>query len=265
MTKKIGIIVPTLGVRFKYLQQSLMSIRSAGRCHIAVVSPDKSALLSQINLALFDQWIQDPMQGLATAINLGVESLPESIEYFNWLGDDDTLTPKSLTYSSLVMMRNPSIVCVFGKCQYMNDVGDPIWMNKSGRFAVPLLRFGPQLIPQPGSLFLRSAFNAVGGLDPSYKQAFDLDLLIKLSKIGKIQYVPVQLSSFRWHDKSLSVGSRETSVSEAKMIRQINLPSFLRPISQLWEIPLSRLIYFAGVVLTLIDSLTSLSSKKKVS
>jgi len=138
-------------------------------------------------------------------------------------------------------------------------------MNKSGRFAVPLLRFGPQLIPQPGSLFLRSAFNAVGGLDPNYRQAFDLDLLIKLSKIGKIKYIPVQLSSFRWHGESLSVGSRKTSVSEAKMIRQLNLPSFLRPISPLWEIPLSRLIYFTGVFLTGISFLMTLSSKKKVS
>jgi len=265
MTKKIGIIVPTLGVRIEYLQQSLKSIRSAGDCHIAVVSPEKAAFLSQIDRALFDQWVQDPMQGLVTAINLGVESLPKSVQYFNWLGDDDTLTPNSLTRSSLVMMRNSNIVCVFGKCQYMNGVGDPIWMNKSGRFAVPLLQFGPQLIPQPGSLFLRAAFNAVGALDPNYKQAFDLDLLIKLSKIGKIQYIPVQLSSFRWHDESLSVGSRKTSVSEAKMIRQLNLPKFLRPISPLWEIPLSRLTYFAGVVLTGISSLKTLGSKKKVS
>jgi len=265
LTKKIGIIVPTLGARPVLIAQCLKSIRLAGDCHVTIVSPEKAALQSQIDLELFDQWIQDPIQGLATAINLGVESLPESVEYFNWLGDDDTLTPNSLTRSSLVMMSNSNIVCVFGKCQYMNYVGDPIWMNKSGRFAVPLLRFGPQLIPQPGSLFLRSAFNAVGGLDPNYRQAFDLDLLIKLSKIGKIKYIPVQLSSFRWHGESLSVGSRKTSVSEAKMIRQLNLPSFLRPISPLWEIPLSQLIYFTGVFLTGISFLMTLSSKKKVS
>ncbi len=221
--------------------------------------------ISQIKLELFDQWLQDPGQGLALAINSGVEHLPRSVEYFNWLGDDDTLSPNSLIHSAPVMMRNSNIVCVFGKCQYMNAVGDPIWMNKSGRFAVPLLRFGPQLIPQPGSLFLRSAFNAVGGLDPNYKQAFDLDLLIKLSKIGKIQYIPVQLSSFRWHDESLSVGSQKVSISEAKMIRQLSLPKYLRLISPLWEIPLGRLIYFAGVVLTAISLLITLSFKKKVS
>lgn len=134
-------------------------------------------------------------------------------------------------------------------------------MNKSGKFAVPLLRFGPQLIPQPGSLFLRVAFNAVGALDPNYKQAFDLDLLIKLSKIGKIQYIPVQLSSFRWHNESLSVGNRKTSTTEAKLIRQLALPKPIRRISALWEIPLSRLILFAGLILAKLNRLTNLTKQ----
>ena len=252
-SKKIGIIVPTLGTRPDYLQQCLKSIRSSGDCYISVVSPDKVASLSRIDQALFDHWIQDPMQGLATAISLGVKSLPKSVEYFSWLGDDDILAPNSLTHSFLIMAHDSDIVCVFGKCQYMNVVGDPIWMNRSGSFAVALIRFGPQLIPQPGSLFSRAAFNAVGGLNPRYKQAFDLDLFIKLSKIGKIKYTPVQLSSFRWHENSLSVCNRKLSTSEAKAIRQLSLHKFLRPISSLWEYPLSRLIYHGGKAITVLD------------
>ncbi len=253
MLNNIAIIVPTLGTRTALLNQTLKSIRLAGDCHIAIVSPDNATLLSQIDDVLYDQMIQDPMQGLAEAINFGIKSLPESIEFCNWLGDDDILTPNSLKYCSDILEQDSKCVCVFGKCQYINGVGEPIWMNKSSKFAVPLMRFGPQLIPQPGALFRRAAFNAVGGLNAKYKLAFDLDLLIKLSKVGKIRYIPIQLSSFRWHDDSLSVGSRQTSVSEAKMIRQLNLPKFLRPISPLWEIPLSRLIYFAGAVFTKIS------------
>ena len=253
MTKKIGIIVPTLGARPVFLAQCLKSLRSAGDCHIAVVSPDKAALLRHLDQALFDQWIQDPMQGLAEAINTGVKSMPTSVIYFNWLGDDDTLTPDSLSLSSAVLDKNSKCVCVFGKCQYMNKSGEPIWMNKSGKFAVPLLKFGPQLIPQPGSLFRRETFNAVGGLNTDYKFAFDLDLLINLSKVGKILYIPTQLSSFRWHDDSLSVSRRWISVSEAKKIRQLALPKMIQPFSHLWEYPLSYLIYYAGTALTKIE------------
>ena len=247
--------MPTLGTRPALLNQTLKSIRLAGDCHIAIVSPDESTLLSQINDVLSDQWIQDPMLGLAEAINFGVKSLPESIEFCNWLGDDDTLTPNSLKYSSNILEQDSKCVCVFGKCQYMNGAGEPIWMNKSNKFAVPLMKFGPQLIPQPGALFRRAAFNAVGGLNAKYKLAFDLDLLIKLSKVGKIRYIPIQLSSFRWHDESLSVGNRKNSVTEAKLIRQLALPKMIRPFSPLWEFPLSRVIFYAGMVLTRINKL----------
>lgn len=253
MTSKIAIIVPTLGTRPELLNQTLKSIRAAGDCHIAVVSPDKTLLLSQIDGMLFDKWIQDPMRGLAQAINFGVRSLPESVEFFNWLGDDDTLTPNSLAHSSRILEQNSKCVCVFGKCQYINKDDGLIWMNKSGHYAAPLIRFGPQLIPQPGALFRREAFNAVGGLNTKYQLAFDLDLLIKLSRVGKIIYTPHHLASFRWHNESLTVGSRRTSVFEAKIIRQAALPKLIRPISALWEFPLSKLIYYSGMVLTRIE------------
>ena len=250
MEPKVGIVVPTLGTRASLLNQTLKSIRSAGVCHITIVSPNKMDLITEIDLNMFDQWVQDPMQGLAEAINTGVKSMPKSVIYFNWLGDDDTLALDSLKQSSSILDENSKCVCVMGKCQYMNKSGEPIWMNKSGRFGVPLLKFGPQLIPQPGSLFRRETFNTVGGLNTDYKLAFDLDLLIKLSKVGKIQYVPTQLSSFRWHDDSLSVSRRWISVSEAKKIRQLALPKIIQPLSQVWEYPLSYLIYYAGTALT---------------
>jgi hypothetical protein len=108
------------------------------------------------------------------------------------------------------------------------------------------MRFGPQLIPQPGSLFTLNAFRKVGELDSRYKWAFDLDLLLKFSKVGKIQYIPKILSSFRWHDGSLSVGGRKGSVKEASRIRQDNLPTAIRFFSPVWEFFIRYSIYLAG-------------------
>ena len=252
---KIGIVVPTLGSRPEYLLQALTSIRDAGECFIVIVAPTQANVEKILDRKLFDELVEDPMRGLVGAINTGVQALPQQIEYFNWLGDDDTLTPNSLRMSSSPLKDDPEIVCVFGMCQYVNKDGQPIYKNKSGRFAVPLLKFGPQLIPQPGALFRKTSFNKVGGLDPNYKCAFDLDLLLKLKKIGKIHYIPHQLSSFRWHSDSLSVKSRSMSVHEARKIRQKNLPRIVRLFSPAWEFPLGRLIYFAGIVLTRIDKI----------
>ena len=250
----IGIVVPTLGRRPEYLLEALKSIRDAGKCFIVIVAPVQADVGKVIDRSFFDELVEDPMQGLVEAINTGVRALPKQIEYFNWLGDDDTLTPNSLRMSSSPLKDDPEIVCVFGMCQYINQNGQPIYKNKSGRFAVPLLKFGPQLIPQPGALFRRTSFNKVGGLDPTYQCAFDLDLLLKLKKIGKFHYIPNQLSSFRWHSDSLSVRSRRVSVREARKIRQKNLSRFFRLLSPSWELPLEKLIYLAGIVLTKLDA-----------
>ena len=250
----IGIVVPTLGKRPEFLTKALKSIRNSGECYIVIVAPVQAYVDKTIDRRFFDELVEDPMQGLVEAINTGVRALPKQIEYFNWLGDDDTLTPNSLRMSSSPLKDDPEIVCVFGMCQYINQDDQPIYKNKSGRFAVPLLKFGPQLIPQPGALFRRTSFNKVGGLDTTYECAFDLDLLLKLKKIGKIHYIPYQLSSFRWHSDSLSVKSRSVSVREARKIRQKNLSRFFRLLSPSWELPLEKLIYSAGIVLTKIDA-----------
>lgn len=259
MSVNIGIVVPTLGTRFEFLIQTLQSIRAAGNCYVLIIAPNSQNLAKTLDHSLFNELVEDPMQGLVKAINTGVRALPQQIEYFNWLGDDDTLAPNSLRMSSSPLEDDPEIVCVFGMCHYVNKDGQPIYKNKSGRFAVPLLKFGPQLIPQPGAIFRRTSFNKVGGLDPTYECAFDLDLLLKLKKIGKIQYIPYQLSSFRWHSDSLSVRSRSVSVREARKIRQKDLPRFYRLLSPSWELPLEKLIYFAGIVLTKLDAKLNLS------
>ena len=247
---QVGIVVPTLGTRPDYLDQALRSIRSAGNCHIVVVAPEPETISNNYSPELIDQIVQDPKSGLAEAINTGMRSLPSSVQYANWLGDNDLLSPQCLEIMSHALKNSPETVCVFGGCSYIGPDEDVLWVNKSGNYAKWLMHVGPQLIPQPGSLFTVSAFNAVGGLDSTYKWAFDLDLLLKFSKHGKLLFLPKILSSFRWHDGSLSVGGRHGSVSEASKIRRSYLPRALRGISPVWEFFVRRLILVAGVVLS---------------
>jgi GT2 family glycosyltransferase len=195
---------------------------------------------------LFDQVVVDPASGLSAAINLGVESLPTSVEFINWLGDDDVLTEGSITTAARELEASKIVVMVFGSCDYINTEGEVVWKNRSGQWAVPLLRFGPDLIPQPGALFRRSAFDKVGALKSTYDWAFDFDLFIELSKIGKLKFMDQTLAQFRWHPESLSVEFRKKSVSEASQVRVSHLPKLLRPISLLWEFPVRQATLIAG-------------------
>ena len=246
MIHSVGIVVPTLGKRPEYLRQCLESIRSAGQAHVLLVAPKSFDPKSLLSSDLFDQVVTDPGAGLSEAINLGVESLPAAVQFINWLGDDDVLAEGSITSAARVLEASNNLVMVFGSCDYINSEGEVVWKNKSGQWAVPLLRFGPDLIPQPGALFRREAFKQAGMLKPKYDWAFDFDLFIELSKLGRLKFIDQTLAQFRWHPESLSVEYRRKSVSEASQVRVSHLPKLLRPISLLWEYPVRQATLIAG-------------------
>jgi GT2 family glycosyltransferase len=215
-----------------------------------MVAPPSFDSSSFKELGLIQKFVEDPGTGLASAINAGIAQMPNEVEFINWLGDDDLLSAGSLDSATKFLDRDPSAVLVYGRCDYVDPQGKVIWTNLSGKFAVPLLRFGPNLIPQPGALFRKKSFLQVAGLNSDYAWAFDFDLLIKLSKIGKLIYTKENLSSFRWHPESLSVEFRTNSVNEASKVRVSHLPKAIRSISWLWEYPVKKATLYAGLSVT---------------
>lgn len=235
-----------MGTRPDLLRKSLASIRLAGNALIHIVAPSAAQINAILDPNSYDALIDDPGKGLSAAIDAGLKSFPENIEYVNWIGDDDLLTENSLNHTAALLTSSPDTVLVYGGCEYIDVDGDQLWVNKSGSYARYLMKFGPQLIPQPGALLRRDAYIAIGGLNTSYNWAFDLDLLIRLKKVGKLQFANITLAKFRWHEGSLSVGGRKGSVEEASTIRRASLPRVLRIVSPLWEIPMKQVILAAG-------------------
>jgi GT2 family glycosyltransferase len=246
MFSTIGIIVPTLGNRPEYLIECLKSIRAAGDAFVLVVAPEGFDPTPYSAAGLVNQSVKDPGLGLAEAINVGIEALPAEVLLVNWLGDDDLLSSNSLELASDFLMKNSDVDLVFGSCDYIDTTGSKVWTNKSGQWAVPLLRFGPDMIPQPGALFRRSFFNRVGRANPDFGLAFDFELLIRMSKAGRLKFLNKTLASFRWHPESLSVEQRKKSVMDASRSRVAHLPAFLRFFSFLWEIPVRQATLWAG-------------------
>jgi glycosyltransferase involved in cell wall biosynthesis len=250
LNHRVGIVVPTLGERPDYLEQCLKSIRAAGQAHILVVAPASLDTSNLQSAGLLDSVALDEGSGLPSAINQGIRWLPDSIEYVNWLGDDDLLSPSCLNACTTILDSKEDVVMTFGACEYIDAQGGVVWENRSGQWAAPLLRFGPDLIPQPGALFRRSAFTAVGELRTNLGWAFDFDLFIRFSKLGKLRYINQTLAQFRWHPESLSVEHRKSSVAEASQVRVSHLPAWLRLFSFLWEYPVRQATLVAGNRLT---------------
>ncbi len=237
MTHRILLVVPTLGTRHDLLEACLRSIRSQSTpAEVAIVSPPNPAIRAFAD-SVSAQWVEDPKGGLAAAINAGVRNAQGRFDYLSWLGDDDLLTDDSLAHTSHALDESPTAVLAYGPCIYIDAAGTNLWTNSAPPWVVPVLRWGPQLVPQPGMLVRSTTWNEVGGLDESYSMAFDFDLLLRLKKRGHFVRVDQPVSCFRWHADSLTVDDRNRNLRESERAKRAALSPSLRRIAWLWEPP----------------------------
>lgn len=242
---RIGLVIPTLYQREDYLLECIESAKNFGDVYLVVVAPAEF-VRKLSNLSGVDRVIPEINVGLPSALNWGFQNIPKNIQYISWIGDDDLLASGAGTKSTEYLNQNLNTVMTFGICRYINQNGDVMGVNHFGQLAVPLLRIGPDLIPQPGSVFRREIFDKIGQINTRFQLAFDFDLFIRLSKAGNIKFMNFEVASFRWHSDSKSVATRNKSVLEASKVRRVHLPALVRPLSFFWEVPVIAATYLAG-------------------
>lgn len=237
MTRTL-VVIPTLGTRPDLLEHSVRSIHGQSvPADILIVAPTSPRVFEIAHQAQA-RLIEDPGHGLPAAINAGVTEGGEDYEFVTWLGDDDLLTPGSLAATTSALDRNPQAVLAYGACTYIDTDDHPLWTNRAQTWVVPVLSWGPQLIPQPGMLVRASAWHRVEGLNTDYTMAFDLDLLLRLKKEGAFVRVDQVVSCFRWHADSLTVEHRSRNLAESQRAKRAALPPSVRRWCWIWEPPI---------------------------
>jgi GT2 family glycosyltransferase len=243
---RVLIVIATLGRRPTYLRQTIDSIRSQSvPVDIVMVAPPENPEIAAISAEFGLPVLPDP-GSLPEAINVGANALKPHHEYINWLNDDDYLEPESMVSVINALDSDPETVVAYGYCRYVDTEGRELWVSKAGKLAPLILPWGPDLIPQPGMLVRASAWRKVGGVDTSFDLAFDLDLLLRLKRIGKLVSVNRIVSNFRWHPDSLTVDDRTKNLRESERAKRQALPAALRPVSRVWDIPVRGAIKFAA-------------------
>lgn len=239
------VIVPTLGRRLDSLVEALRSISNQDiDVDVVIVSP-RTAAVGQI-ADLFGAQLMDDPGSQAAAINAGVTQLKSHHEWVSWLNDDDLLESNSLHTTRQALESNPRAVLAYGACRYIDEDGRQLWVSRAGAWASRVLKWGPDLIPQPGMLIRSQAWTAVGGVDESLRFAFDLDLLLKLKALGEFVSVPDIVASFRWHDDSLTVADRSASLRESEMVKRRALTPRVRRFAWAWERPVRIATHIAA-------------------
>lgn len=238
-TADVLVVLPTLGDRLDTLLETLISIdnqRKEVNLRTVVVIPPNAKKARLICAEMGVEVVDDFGGGISEATNRGLQH-HKGEKYYAWMGDDDLFRDGGLSELVELISGCPDAVLAFGACDYISPEGRTIATNNSGPLASLLLPFGPDLIPHPGTLFKLPVLLEIGGYDTNLQFAMDLDVLLKLKKIGPFLFTKKTVSAFRWHPESLTVANRKKSSLEAERVKRGYLPKLVRPFSKIWDLP----------------------------
>jgi GT2 family glycosyltransferase len=235
---RILMVIPTLGQRTELLRQTLDSLKNQSpiKFDTVMIFPLKNKETQKLAKDFGAMIVKDP-GGISAAVNAGISIAKPNHEYIGWIGDDDLLTKDSLKYAIEALDTNPKASLAFGYCDYIDDNNRHIFTSKAGKFAPWVMTWGPNLVPLPGIVFRKSALDIAGKFDVNNKYSMDLDMLLRLRKIGNFINTKRVQACFRWHKTSQTVANRPKVLKETEQVKRKYLSRFIRPFSPLWEMP----------------------------
>ena len=152
-------------------------------------------------------WRSEPDDGQADAVNKGFRMAKGEI--FGWLNADDLYLPGAIS-AGVDALRRTGAGLVHGAWCQIDEDGAPIRERiEPVQFDLDAQLNERNAVCQPGALFTREAFEAVGGLDSSYRYAMDYELWLKLGSRFPVIHVDAVLGAYRLHPTSKTVA--ETS------------------------------------------------------
>lgn len=227
-TPLISIVIPSYN-QGEYLEQTLLSIlhQDYPRVEILIMdggSTDKTVDILKRYRAYVNDCVSEPDGGQAAAIAKGFAKAKGDI--FLWLASDDFLLPGALSAVAQYFVENPDVEVVTGGCVYVDRNGLPLkdtWAQYTLGVSASYhrLRFYEQDgVSQQSTFFRRSAYEAVGGVNPSLQFAMDYDLYLRLAKRKKFSCLSRFLACFRLHEESKSTRLQKVREREREEIAE---------------------------------------------
>ncbi|MET4608588.1 GT2 family glycosyltransferase [Bradyrhizobium sp. JR4.1] len=246
-TPQVTMVVPSLN-QSRYLDDALRSIAAQDVVTEIIVmdggSTDDSLAVLQCWSGRLAYWYSGSDGGQAAAINNGIGH--GSAPYVGWLNSDDMLEPGGLRSLIETLEADPAAPAAYGNVVNLksNGVYSDVWVQPFSERALTLRC----IISQPGTLIRRTAWEAVGGLDPNLQLAMDYDLWWRLyRRFGPLVHVPRQTAVNRMHPNTKTRNNRVAHYAEAIAVLRHHhgkVPAkwwMARPYSVWWKALAARL------------------------
>lgn len=164
-------------------------------------------------------WRSHADGGQAAAINEGI--IQGQAPYVCWVNSDDWLLPGGLAKLVSELHKQPNAPAVYGRAWNVVEKSNkqyPVWVEPFNEQRLALRC----IISQPATLIRRSAWKAVGGVDPDLHMAMDYDLWWRLFKsVGPLYFVDDFVAVNREHEDTKTKTQRRLHYKEAmKVVRK---------------------------------------------
>lgn len=169
-------------------------------------------------------WCSERDEGQADAIRKGFARCTGDV--LCWLNSDDYYLPGALTRVARYFQANPEVEAVSAGGCFVNEDGrlrNRGWgtITRGVAATYDRLRFyAMDGVLQQSTFWRRSAYEAVGGIDPSLYFVLDLDLFIRLAERRPFGRLPFFAGCFRLHDDCKTMTSQDVRHTELKALRE---------------------------------------------
>lgn len=161
-------------------------------------------------------WRSHPDNGQAAAINEGMSL--GSAPYVAWLNSDDWLLPGALERLAKALESRPDAPMVYARAwnvRHPSGKRSAVWVQPFSERRLALRC----IVSQPATLVRRSAWEAVGGVDPSLHMVMDYDLWWRLYKrFGPLHFIDEVVAANREHAATKTSTLRRRHYQEAMAV-----------------------------------------------
>ncbi len=210
---KFSIIIPTYNGE-KYIEETIKSIALQTYKNYEIIVVDDFSVdetvnkLKNIDFVELNIIVKPENKGLSNSINLAVSKARGEI--IICLGQDDLLAPEHLEKLFLVYSKDTSITITHNASKTINKDGEIVGVfinegrliNVTNNYRLEMCK--RNIFQSCGLSFRKEAFVKVDGWDERYKIFGEWLIYIKISKLGKLYYVPELYSYYRRHDNNIT-------------------------------------------------------------